>query len=487
MRSPSEQVSEGQLGTTELLIEPDTKVVQRHPRRQTCSQSLKLMGPLPPQTKGVEQLVVGTLYDLADGGHPSPQMLGPGLERVSFGRMDDARPVALSPAAVVLCSFETFIGYVGARGGRSYTAKASVRLSPHSKESLRHLLIGGGGGSKAETRDDSGGICSGEQRKAFVPSQAVGPSDVGLSSKPSMSSAFTVSGGHRRTVQRLVRALLHLKKSYQVQGESLDELRVRAHQPIELGTLGKRGESICEVGLGVAVEVPLAGEARPAGEEGEGYDLARTERWVWSWLPFWSVALAEVIDHDVECSEEGVHIEHEELVPFPSGLGGKPTLECGHLPLKFYTGNSHQAFKRQSIGPEETFEFYTDAGLWMWLDPFPDFNQVRPREYTVGLVDIYPRAPVPAKVTVKYLDQSTSMPVDFTTEANMPFRLSFANLAQGQRKTYVPTIRLEVQEPAHSWVGPGELRVNNDMESLYKMVGYGIEPDPDPDPYRFIR
>jgi hypothetical protein len=31
---------------------------------------------------------------------------------------------------------------------------------------------------------------------------------------------------------------------------------------------------------------------------------------------------------------------------FPSGLGGKPTLECGHLPLKFRTGNSHQAFKR---------------------------------------------------------------------------------------------------------------------------------------------
>jgi hypothetical protein len=150
-------------------------------------------------------------------------------------------------------------------------------------------------------------------------------------------------------------------------------------------------------------------------------------------------------------------------------------------------GGGEFVLKRQSIGPEETFEFYTDAGLWMWLDPYPDFNQVRPREYTVGLVDMYTRAPVPAKVTVKYLDQSTSMPVDFTTEANTPFRLSFANLAQGQRKTYVPTIRLEVQKPAHSWVGPEELRVNNYMESLYKMVGYGIEPDPDPDPYRFIR
>src|SRR5215213_9499404 len=87
MRSPSQQVSEGQPGTTELLIEPDAEVVQSHPRRQTCSQSLKLMGPLPSQAKGVEQLVVSALYDLADGGHPSTQMLGPRLERVSLGRL----------------------------------------------------------------------------------------------------------------------------------------------------------------------------------------------------------------------------------------------------------------------------------------------------------------------------------------------------------------------------------------------------------------
>ena len=63
---------------------------------------------------------------------------------------------------------------------------------------------------------------------------------------------------------------------------------------------------------------------------------------------FWRVGLAEVVDRNVEYSEEGVHIEHEGSVPFPSGLGGKPTLECGHLPLKFRTGNSHQAFKRAS-------------------------------------------------------------------------------------------------------------------------------------------
>ena len=48
---------------------------------------------------------------------------------------------------------------------------------------------------------------------------------------------------------------------------------------------------------------------------------------MWSWLPFWGVGLAEVVDRNVECSEEGVHIEHEESAPFPWGLGGKPTLE----------------------------------------------------------------------------------------------------------------------------------------------------------------
>jgi hypothetical protein len=54
--------------------------------------------------------------------------------------------------------------------------------------------------------------------------------------------------------------------------------------------------------------------------------------------------VAEVVDHDVECSEEGVHIEHGS-VPFPSGLVSKPTLVRGHLPLKFSVDNSHQAFK----------------------------------------------------------------------------------------------------------------------------------------------
>jgi hypothetical protein len=54
--------------------------------------------------------------------------------------------------------------------------------------------------------------------------------------------------------------------------------------------------------------------------------------------------LAKIVNHDVKCSEEGVHVEHEQSAPFPVGSGGKPTLRCGHLPLKSSLCNSHQAF-----------------------------------------------------------------------------------------------------------------------------------------------
>ena len=72
--------------------------------------------------------------------------------------------------------------------------------------------------------------------------------------------------------------------------------------------------------------------------------------------------MAEVVNHNVECGEEGVHIDHEELVPFPKGSGSRPTLECGCLPLKFRADNSHQAFKGQrglTGGKRSTNGFYT--------------------------------------------------------------------------------------------------------------------------------
>jgi len=52
-----------------------------------------------------------------------------------------------------------------------------------------------------------------------------------------------------------------------VQGYGLDELYVGACQAVELRAVGQGRESITQVSLGVAVEVPLAGESVPTGKE----------------------------------------------------------------------------------------------------------------------------------------------------------------------------------------------------------------------------
>jgi hypothetical protein len=94
------------------------------------------------------------------------------------------------------------------------------------------------------------------------------------------------------------------------------------------------------------VEIPLAGESGEAGEAGESYDLVGSEGGVRSGRSvLFRPGLVEIVRHEVESGEEGVHVEHEESVPFPSGsVLGKPTLVHGHLPLKSRTDNSHQAF-----------------------------------------------------------------------------------------------------------------------------------------------
>jgi hypothetical protein len=106
--SPSHQICELQPRSAELVIEPDTEVVQRHPRRQSGTQTLDLVGTLPPEAEGVEEFVIHRLHDLTDAGDPPPQTLGPGLFRVALGRMDYLRSVVIEPAAMVFSTFEAF-------------------------------------------------------------------------------------------------------------------------------------------------------------------------------------------------------------------------------------------------------------------------------------------------------------------------------------------------------------------------------------------
>src|SRR5215217_1974514 len=71
----------------------------------------------------------------------------------------------------------------------------------HRLERLRQSLVSGGCGPETEARDNPGRICSGEQAEAFVPSDAVGPADVGISCKPAIPTTLGIQNGHRRAVE----------------------------------------------------------------------------------------------------------------------------------------------------------------------------------------------------------------------------------------------------------------------------------------------
>src|SRR5215216_3931828 len=251
-----------------MVIEPDTEVVQSHPPRQTRPQTPHLMGTLPPQTEGIEELLVDSLHDLTEGSHPLPQTLGPAsLLGVALGRMEDFSSVALQPTPVVFSSLKAFVGHVDPTEGRTHADEPRVGVSPQREEALGQRLVCGGGGAETETRDHPRRLYGGQNREALVPPYAVRPSDVGLSGEPAMSTALCILDGHRRTIECLVGMSPILQHLPQLHGDLLDGLRIEAHETIELGAAWQCGECSSQMTISVAVEVPFAGESAPAGED----------------------------------------------------------------------------------------------------------------------------------------------------------------------------------------------------------------------------
>src|SRR5215211_2131183 len=216
--------------------------MQRHPRRQSSSQTPDLVGPLLPQAEGVKQLVVDCLYDLTNAGDPLPEPLGPGLFGVALGRMEDLGSVAFQPTPMVVFSLEDFVCDVGSREGRARAFEPRVGISPHREEGLGQWLIGGGGTPETEARYYPGGLYSGQEREALVPPYGVGPTDVGLPGEPAVTPTLGVPDGHRRTIECLVGMSLALQHLPQLHGDLLDVLGIQSHETVELGTVWESRE-----------------------------------------------------------------------------------------------------------------------------------------------------------------------------------------------------------------------------------------------------
>src|SRR5215216_6129549 len=101
-----------------------------------------------------------------------------------------------------------------------------------------------------------------------------------------------------------------------MQDESLDEVGVGAYRAVELRTIRQGREGPAQFAVGVAIKVSLAVETAPTGKDGQGKHLAPGEGGFWTGALLWRLRVAEVVDHNVKCGEEGVHIEHGS-VPFP--------------------------------------------------------------------------------------------------------------------------------------------------------------------------
>src|SRR5687768_13406749 len=93
---------------------------------------------------------------------------------------------------------------VGSPADRSHADEPRVWLSSHGEEGFRQLLVRGRSTPEAEACDNPGRVNGGQQAKAFVPSQAITPTDVSLPGHPSMPSTLAVPGRHSRAVQRFV-------------------------------------------------------------------------------------------------------------------------------------------------------------------------------------------------------------------------------------------------------------------------------------------
>src|SRR5215216_4584330 len=99
-----------------------------------------------------------------------------------------------------------------------------------------------------------------------------------------MPSTLTVSDRHRRAIQSFVRRPLSVQQSDQMHHESFDELRMVAHEAVELRAIWHCGKSVAQAGPCLSVEVPLARKRPPPREDGQGDHLACAEGCLRAWL-----------------------------------------------------------------------------------------------------------------------------------------------------------------------------------------------------------
>ena len=195
MRLPGHQVRKSKAWPAELLIEPDTKIMQRDLCRQTRLKSPEVMGPFAIEAEGMPELLIHGLHDLADSRQPAAEPLGPRHAAIALRGADDLGTIGLPPGLVVGLPLKALVDDIRPTGREAYARQARMGMAAEGKERLRQGLIFGTSRTKAEAGDHPPGVDRQEHMEAFIPAQPVAPANIGQSRQPAGSSALGIPRG----------------------------------------------------------------------------------------------------------------------------------------------------------------------------------------------------------------------------------------------------------------------------------------------------
>src|SRR5215510_11364014 len=100
MRLPGHQVPKSKAWPAKLLIEPDTKIMQRHLCSQACLKSAEVMGPFAIDAESMPELLIHGLHDLPYSSQPASEPLGPRYLAVALRWADDLGAIGPPPSLV---------------------------------------------------------------------------------------------------------------------------------------------------------------------------------------------------------------------------------------------------------------------------------------------------------------------------------------------------------------------------------------------------
>src|SRR5215203_2891087 len=250
----NQQVRQVAQRSAEGVVYPLGARVGRDLGGQTRKQTSQRLGPVALQREEVLELA------LARG--PSPIDLRPGPAGVVVGGGSNECPVLLQPTPLPLYPGEALVGQV-----------CVVEVGGY--EGLPDRALVGGGHGQTEGSDDALGVYHQGHLEPVDPLGLGGaPSEARLTAeKPLARSPHPHDGRDQRRVHHAVDGPGMGELSGEGSLQSANLCLQGSHPSVELALRTKVREVGAQVRGGEAPEVPLASEAGPLGEDGQGQNL----------------------------------------------------------------------------------------------------------------------------------------------------------------------------------------------------------------------